>query len=92
MSPPPTELVAVPRPERELALDRLAAWRADAARAAGILPQELCPDTMLSTIVDHPPADAADLDAISGFGVLTSRRLFPGIAAALDGRRRPISS
>jgi hypothetical protein len=45
---------------------------------------------MLSTIVDHPPADAAELDAISGFGALTSRRLFPGIAAALGGA--PVSS
>ena len=90
VSPPPGDLVAVPRPERELALDRLVAWRADAARAAGILPQELCPDPMLSTIVDHPPADAAELDTISGFGALTSRRLFPGIAAALHGA--PVSS
>lgn len=88
--PPPSELVAVPRPERELALDRLTAWRLDAARAAGILPEEVCPDTMLSTIVDHPPSDAAELDAISGLGVLTSRRLFPGIAAALHGA--PINS
>lgn len=82
--PPPSELVAVPRPERELALDRLIAWRADTARTAGILPQEVCADTVLSTIVDHPPADALDLDALTGMGVLTSRRLFPGIAAALQ--------
>jgi DNA helicase II / ATP-dependent DNA helicase PcrA len=81
--PPPSELVAVRRTERDLALDRLMAWRADTARAAGILPQEVCPDTVLSTIVDHPPVDAADLDARTGLGVLTSRRLFPGIAAAL---------
>jgi DNA helicase-2/ATP-dependent DNA helicase PcrA len=82
--PPPRELVAVPRTERDLALDRLTTWRADAARAAGILPQEVCPDAVLSAIVDHPPADAADLDALTGMGVLTSRRLFPGIAAALQ--------
>ena len=81
--PPPSELVAVRRTERDLALDRLIVWRADAARAAGILPQEVCPDTVLSTIVDHPPVDADDLDARTGLGVLTSRRLFPGIAAAL---------
>jgi ribonuclease D len=81
--PPPSELVTVRRTERDLALDRLMAWRADTARAAGILPQEVCPDTVLSTIVDHPPIDAADLDARTGLGVLTSRRLFAGIAAAL---------
>ncbi|HZB39594.1 MAG TPA: ATP-dependent helicase [Ilumatobacter sp.] len=82
--PPPRELVAAPRTERDLALDRLTAWRADAARAAGILPQEVCPDAVLSAIVDHPPADAGGLDALTGMGVLTSRRLFPGIAAALQ--------
>jgi DNA helicase-2/ATP-dependent DNA helicase PcrA len=91
---PPAELVAVPRPERELALDRLWAWRADTARAAGILPQEVCPDSVLPTIVDHPPADPGELDAVTGFGAITSRRLFPGIAAALSAAQdgAPISS
>lgn len=81
--PPPSELVVV-RPERDVVLDRLLAWRADAARAAGILPQEICPDAVLTTIVDHPPADAGELDRLTGLGALTSRRLFPGIAAALE--------
>ncbi len=81
--PPPSGLVGARR-GRDVILDRLAAWRADAARSAGILPHELCPDVVLSTIVDHPPADADELDALTGLGALTSRRLFPGIAAALD--------
>ena len=80
--PPPSELVAA-RPERDVVRDRLIAWRADVARAAGILPQEICPDAVLSAIVDHRPADAAALDELTGLGALTSRRLFPGIAAAL---------
>ena len=81
-APPPADLVAG-RPERDVTLDRLVAWRADTARSAGILPQELCSDAALATIIDHPPADAAELDALTGLGALTSRRLFPGIAAAL---------
>jgi DNA helicase II / ATP-dependent DNA helicase PcrA len=81
--PPPSELVATSRPHRDIALDMLVTWRADAARTAGILPEEVCADTMLSTIVDHPPADANELDMLTGLGSLTSRRLFPGIAAAL---------
>jgi DNA helicase-2/ATP-dependent DNA helicase PcrA len=81
--PPPPDLV-VARPERDIVLARLAAWRVDTAKAAGILPQELCPDTMLSTIVDNRPADPDELDALTGLGALTARRLFPGIAAALD--------
>jgi DNA helicase-2/ATP-dependent DNA helicase PcrA len=80
--PPPSELVTA-RPERDVVMDRVLAWRADAARTAGILPQEICPDSVLATIVDHPPADADELDARTGLGALTSRRLFPGIAAAL---------
>ena len=31
-------------------------------------PRRCAPTPMLSTIVDHPPADAAELDAISGLG------------------------
>jgi DNA helicase-2/ATP-dependent DNA helicase PcrA len=81
--PPPPDLV-VARPEREIVLARLSAWRAETAKAAGILPQELCPDAMLSTIVDHIPADADELDALTGLGALTSRRLFPGMSAALQ--------
>jgi DNA helicase-2/ATP-dependent DNA helicase PcrA len=81
--PPPPNVVGA-RPEREVVLARLTAWRAEAAKTAGILPQELCPDTLLSTIVDNTPSDAEQLDALTGLGALTSRRLFPGIAAALQ--------
>lgn len=86
--PPPTGLTGT-RPERDATLDRLIAWRADAARTAGILPQELCADGVLSTIVDNPPADPDALDALTGLGALTSRRLFPGIVTAL---RTPVVS
>jgi len=44
----------------------------------------VCPDSVLPTIVDHPPADPGELDAVTGFGAITSRRLFPGIAAPLS--------
>jgi hypothetical protein len=39
---------------------------------------------VLAAIVGHPPADADELDALTGLGALTSRRLFAGIAAALQ--------
>jgi DNA helicase-2/ATP-dependent DNA helicase PcrA len=81
---PPPELTARPRPPRDVALARLVAWRDDVARASEILPQAVCPDAALAAIADHPPADPAQLDALTGLGAITSARLFPGIAAAVE--------
>jgi DNA helicase-2/ATP-dependent DNA helicase PcrA len=81
---PPPGLADHARSERDVVLDRLVAWRADVARAGGILPEAVCSDAALAAIADHPPADAAELDALTGLGVLTSQRLYPGIAAAIE--------
>lgn len=80
---PPRELVALERSDRSVTLDRLRAWRAGAARAAGILPDAVCTDRALADIAARRPASAEELDELTGIGALTASRLYPGIAAAL---------
>lgn len=81
--PAPAELVVPVRSQREERLERLRAWRDTTARAGGMLPQELCTDAALAAIADGVPATPDELDAFTGLGAITSRRLFDGIAAAL---------
>lgn len=83
---PPAELVRSGRSPRERLLDRLRTWRAEAARAGGIVPEAVCTDAALALIADDPPDTPEQLDAITNLGLLTSRRLFPGIDRAI---RRP---
>ena len=71
---------------REVRLERLRAWRAGAARQGGLLPELLCTDAALAAIADHRPGTAEELDAVTGLGVLTSRRLIAGIQDALTRR------
>lgn len=80
---PPMEILAIERTGKSLALERLREWRAGAARAAGILPDALCSDRALADVATQRPASPEELDAITGLGILTARRLYPGIAAAL---------
>jgi len=82
--PPPEELRREHRTS-EASLDRLVAWRHQAARAAAMLPDELCSDHDLATIVDVSPRSAEELAAVTAFGPLTAARLFAPIRAALDG-------
>lgn len=89
--PPPPELVGHSASERDAVLERLRAWRFDAARASGILPDALCSDHALARIADHHPADPDELDALTGLGAITSRRLFDGIARALADARARVS-
>jgi DNA helicase-2/ATP-dependent DNA helicase PcrA len=84
-SPPPAQLHALQRSERLLTLDRLREWRDEAARAGGILPDALCTDRTLASIADDRPSTPEELDASTGLGAMTARRLFPGVAAALAG-------
>ncbi len=65
--------------------ERLAVWRDAAARAALILPAEVCSDSDLDAIVAADPDDPAALAEATRFGPLTAARLFPAIRAALDG-------
>jgi DNA helicase II / ATP-dependent DNA helicase PcrA len=80
---PPEAIVTLERSDRSITLERLRAWRATTARAAGILPDAVCTDRVLADIAEQRPASAEELDAITGLGVLTARRLYPGIAAAM---------
>jgi ribonuclease D len=65
-------------------LERLVAWREATARAGGILPDAVCTDRILQTIAERRPTNPDELDAATGLGALTSRRLFDGIAKALN--------
>ena len=82
--PPPAELVGTASSPRESALERLRAWRADAARANGLLPDALVTDNVLSQIATHRPNSPDELDRLTGLGPITSRRLFDGIERALQ--------
>jgi DNA helicase II / ATP-dependent DNA helicase PcrA len=82
--PPPEDLLGA-RPPTDASLSRLAAWRHQAARAAAMLPDELCSDHDLATIADRSPRSAEELAAVTAFGPLTAARLFAPIRAALDG-------
>jgi DNA helicase II / ATP-dependent DNA helicase PcrA len=75
------------RPDRhdDAPLKRLIAWRHEAARAAAMLPDELCSDRDLATIVGASPRSPEELAAVTGFGPLTAARLFAPIRSALDG-------
>ena len=70
-----------PRDRRRQRLDR---WRADAARAANVLPTSICADADLDTIAASDPATAAALADVTSMGPLTAQRLFDTLRAALD--------
>jgi DNA helicase II / ATP-dependent DNA helicase PcrA len=80
---PPSDLIGR-RPDRATVLDRLVAWRAGVAKAGAMTPEQVCSDAILAMIADRPPADPDALDAVTGLGAITSRRLFPGIADAIS--------
>jgi DNA helicase-2/ATP-dependent DNA helicase PcrA len=81
---PPEELVRPRRSHRVEVLDRLHIWRAETARAGGIVPEAVCTDAALALIAADPPSSPEQLDELTHLGLLTSRRLFPGIAEALS--------
>ena len=81
---PPPGLTSHQRAPRDVMFERLVGWRADTARTRDLLPEAVCSDAVLAAIADHPPGDADELDRLTGLGVITSRRLFPGIADAID--------
>lgn len=85
--PPPEDIARLERSDRAVSLERLRAWRDGAARAAGILPDAVCSDRVLADIADRRPASPEELDEVTGLGLLTARRLHPGIADALGPER-----
>lgn len=82
-APPPPEFATVPADTRDARIERLREWRASVARRSDILPDEVIPDRMLTTIAEQQPSTPEELDAITGLGTLTSRKLFDGIFTAL---------
>ena len=58
-------------------LERLRAWRAASAAKANIVPTELLTDRDLAAIAAARPTSAEELDAATGVGLLTARRLAP---------------
>jgi DNA helicase-2/ATP-dependent DNA helicase PcrA len=81
--PPPPELRAAPDRERG-ALDRLVAWREHTARAATVLPTDVCTDADLSAIAAAAPTSVEELAAATSLSPLTAARHFPAIRAALE--------
>jgi DNA helicase-2/ATP-dependent DNA helicase PcrA len=81
----PADLAVPVRAAKGTRLDRLRAWRSDAARQGGVLPEALVTDAVLAIIAERAPASADELDAVTGLGAITSRRFYPGIAEAIDG-------
>jgi superfamily II DNA helicase RecQ len=71
-------------PDEDAPFERLVVWRQEAARAAAMLPVELCSDRDLAVIAGALPRSAEELAAVTGFGPLTAARLFPPIRSALD--------
>jgi DNA helicase-2/ATP-dependent DNA helicase PcrA len=62
----------------------LRAWRMSAARAASLLPDQICSDDDLLAIATTPPSSAEELTSLTGFGPIAAARLFPPIRHALD--------
>jgi DNA helicase II / ATP-dependent DNA helicase PcrA len=85
---PPPELRHAPSAD-DAPMERLIAWRQDAARAAAMLPDELCSDRDLATIVGASPRTPEELAAVTGLGPLTAAKLFAPIRSALDGTVSP---
>jgi len=84
------EPAAAPPPRRRRTAadpvgERLHAWRNDAARRAGILPEQLCSSRDLDAIACSRPTTADELAEVTSFGSITAHRLAPEILALLDG-------
>jgi DNA helicase-2/ATP-dependent DNA helicase PcrA len=72
----PPDLVA-------LRIESLHAWRRTAARAAALLPAQICSDADISAIAAAPPSSPDELSALTGFGPVTAAQAFEPISAAL---------
>jgi DNA helicase II / ATP-dependent DNA helicase PcrA len=85
LTPPPVELTnTLTRPDATaITLAALLEWRAHAATAAGILPEQLCSDIDLRTVAEITPRSADELAEHTQLGLLTARRLYPGVADVL---------
>ena len=71
-----------------LRTDSLQSWRRTAARAAALLPAQICSDADLSAIAAAPPSSPDELSALASFGPVTAAQVFEPIRAALDAADR----
>jgi DNA helicase-2/ATP-dependent DNA helicase PcrA len=72
--------------------DTLRAWRADVARAAGVADAAVCSTSVLRSLLERPPADAAALATRLGVGQAAAERLAPRLLAVLADLSRPDAS
>ena len=79
----PERLHRTPDPASKRAA-ALREWRVTAARAASLLPDQICSDDDLLAIATTPPASAEELTSLTTFGPIAAARLFPPIRKALD--------
>jgi DNA helicase-2/ATP-dependent DNA helicase PcrA len=79
----PEELHRPPDPAAQRAA-ALRAWRVSAARAASLLPDQICSDDDLTAIATSPPSSAEELTSLTTIGPIAAARLFPPIRKALD--------
>jgi len=80
-APPPTRQR---RASPNSLLSSLRAWRDETARAAGILPAELCSDHDLAAMARSRPTTADELAESTSFGQVTARRLAPQIVPLIE--------
>jgi DNA helicase-2/ATP-dependent DNA helicase PcrA len=83
--PPPEQRRAAPVDP----FDTLRAWRADVARAAGVADAAVCSTSVLRSLLERPPADAAALATRLGVGQAAAERLAPRLLAVLADLSRP---
>ncbi|MGA1746698.1 MAG: ATP-dependent helicase [Ilumatobacteraceae bacterium] len=86
VSGPPTDLItSAPKvSDAQRLRAALNAWRDRAARRAGVTPDQICSDHSLSAIALRRPADAGELDEVTRWGAITSRRFFDEIAETIS--------
>ncbi len=79
VAPPPSRSRSDPVAVRT---DRLHTWRRTAARAAALLPAQICSDADLAAIAAAPPSSPDELSAIASFGPVTAAQVFEPIRVA----------
>jgi ATP-dependent exoDNAse (exonuclease V) beta subunit len=82
--PPPAAVVDHQPDVVAVRTDCLRSWRQAAARAAALLPTQICSDAELAAIAKAPPSSPEELSTITGFGPVTAARVFEPIRAALE--------
>ncbi|HWL41697.1 MAG TPA: ATP-dependent DNA helicase UvrD2 [Ilumatobacter sp.] len=81
--PPPPELRRA-RSDDDVLMQHLRGWRASVARGADLLPEVVCSDRTLMMIARTRPTSPEQLDAATGLGGITSRRLWPTLREVLS--------